>query len=176
MEDMRGCGAGEVLMDASLRNFLDTYEIKYILHEHPAVFTVAEAEEHCRHIHGLACKNLFLKSDAGRFYLFILPASKKADISAFRKRIGAQKTRFGTPEELKELLGLTPGSVSPFGLVNDTEHKVTVFIDEEVLSASIVTFHPNINTETLELKQEEFQKLFKATGHQAHTISSQGIV
>jgi Ala-tRNA(Pro) deacylase len=147
-------------MDEQLKEFLAAHGIEYVLHTHPAVFTVAEAELHCRHIPGLSCKNLFLKDDAGRFYLVVLPAAKRLDMKRFRGLIGVGKIRFGTDEELYSVLRLTPGSVSPFGLVNDSDMKAIVYVDEEVWDAAIVSFHPNINTETLELTQEAFRRFF----------------
>lgn len=152
-------------MERYLEEFLARHGIRYTPHAHAAVFTAAEAAIHCKDIPGLACKNLFMKDGADQFHLVILPDHKRLDMARFRQLIGAERLRFGNDEELMSLLRLTPGSVSPFGLVNDLEKKIVVHIDAEVWGAPVVTFHPNINTETLELLQGEFRKLFAGTGH-----------
>jgi len=151
-------------MDETLKEFLSRHDVVYELHTHPAVFTCEEAERHCAHIPGLACKNLFIKDDKGRFYLVILPATTRLDSAALRRTIGASKTSFGNEEELMRCLSLTKGSVSPFGLVNDKERQVTVIIDTAVWEADIVSFHPNRNDETLSLSQEMMRKFFTAAG------------
>ena len=103
------------------------------------VFTVEEARLHCYHIPGLHCKNLFLKdSIVKRFYLITLPATKKVEIKLLRKIVGAKKLSFAKPEELKRILNLDPGSVSPFGLINDDLNQVHYYIDKEVWNAEKV--------------------------------------
>ena len=137
----------------SPEQFLELHQITATLHEHPAVFTCEEAEIHCAHIPGLACKNLFLKGKSGRYFLLILPANKRTDLKKFAQTVGETKVSFASPEAMKEKLHLEPGSVSPFGLINDTEKSVEVHIDKEVHDAAIVGFHPNRNTATLELSK-----------------------
>ncbi|MBT4604419.1 prolyl-tRNA synthetase associated domain-containing protein [archaeon] len=149
-------------MDQNVQDFLDEHELKYKLHQHPAVFTCAEADIHCKGIPGTACKNLFLKSRKGNnFFLVILPANKKARLDELSKILEAKKLKFANENELKDSLGLLPGSVSILGLLNDSEKKVNLVIDKELWDAKIVGFHPNINTATLEFAQEEFHKLVK---------------
>lgn len=151
-------------MKESLKQWLAEHDIQYILHTHPAVFTVPEAKIHCGHISGTHCKNLFLKNKRdGQLYLVTIPSEKRLDLNQFRKMIGASKVRFAEPEVLSELLGITAGAVSPIGLVNDTEDKVIFMVDEEIWNAKEVCCHPNVNTETLQLLGSEFRKLIKAT-------------
>lgn len=152
-------------MEASLKQWLVEHKINYVLHTHPAVFTVPEAKEHCYHIPGAHCKNLFLKNKrSGQLYLITIPHDKRLDLNQFRRSIGAPKVRFGGPEDLLEVLGITPGAVSPIGLVNDTDHKVIFVIDEQIWNAEEVCCHPNINTETLQIPGSDFRKLITATG------------
>ncbi len=152
-------------MEDSLKEWLDNNNIQYILHTHPAVFTVPEAKIHCGHIPGTHCKNLLLKNTkSGQLYLVTIPHEKRLDLNQFRKMIGAPKIRFAGPEELSETLGITPGAVSPIGLVNDINDKVTFIIDENVWNAKEICCHPNVNTETLQISGGELQKLIKATG------------
>ncbi|MFX1344048.1 MAG: prolyl-tRNA synthetase associated domain-containing protein [Promethearchaeota archaeon] len=152
-------------MEESLKHWLTDHDIQYTLHTHPAVFTVPEARIHTGHIPGSHCKNLFLKNKkSGQLYLVTIPYGKRLDINQFRRMIGAPKVRFAGPEDLLEFLGITPGAVSPIGLVNDTNNKVIFIVDEEIWNADEVCCHPNVNTETLQIPGPEFQKLIRATG------------
>jgi Ala-tRNA(Pro) deacylase len=152
-------------MKDSLKEWLENKNIQYILHTHPAVFTVPEAKIHCGHIPGTHCKNLLLKNKKnGQLYLVTIPHERRLDLNQFRKMIGAPKIRFAGAEELSETLGITPGAVSPIGLVNDINNKVIFIIDENVWNAKELCCHPNINTETLQIDGGEFRKLIKATG------------
>jgi len=152
-------------MEESLKQWLRQHNIHYILHTHPAVFTVPEAKEHCGHIPGTHCKNLFLKNKkSGQLYLVTIPDEKRLDLNQFRKSIGAPKVRFAEPEDLLKILGITPGAVSPIGLVNDIENKVIFIVDQEIWNAKEICCHPNINTETLQIPGPDFRKLISATG------------
>jgi Ala-tRNA(Pro) deacylase len=151
-------------MKESLKQWLTDHDINYILHTHKAVFTVPEAKEHSGHIPGAHCKNLFLKNKKnGQLYLVTIPYDKKLDLNQFRRSVGAPKIRFAGAEDLLETMGITPGAVSPIGLVNDVENKVIFIIDKEIWDANEVCCHPNINTETLQIPGKDFQKLIKAT-------------
>lgn len=158
-------------MDATLKAWLEKQDIKYELHTHPAVFTVPEAKIHCGHIPGTHIKNLFLRNKkTDEYYLVTIPSEKRLDLKAFRKLIGAPKIRFASPEALLEILGLTPGAVSPLGLVNDTGHRAVFFLEKELWDAEILCVHPNINTETLQLQNEDFQRFVEATGTKIELI------
>jgi len=151
-------------MDASLNQWLADNDINYVLHTHPAVFTVPEAKEHCYHIPGTHCKNLFLKNKkSGQLYLVTIPHDKRLDLNQFRRSIGAPKIRFAEPEDLLETLGITPGAVSPIGLVNDTDNRVIFMVDKNIWNAEEICCHPNVNTETLQIPGSDFRKLIKAT-------------
>ncbi|UCC18415.1 MAG: prolyl-tRNA synthetase associated domain-containing protein [Promethearchaeota archaeon] len=153
-------------MEESLKQWLNNHNIKYVLHTHPAVFTVPEAKLHCGHIPGTHCKNLFLKNKkTGQFYLVTFPHDNRLDLNQFRKSIAAPKVRFAEPEDLSEILGITAGAVSPIGLVNDTNNKVSFIIDEIVWNAEEICCHPNDNTETLQIPRADFQKLIRSTGN-----------
>ena len=152
-------------MEDSLKHWLTDHNIHYVLHTHPAVFTVPEAKIHCGHIPGTHCKNLFLKNKkTGQLYLVTIPHEKRLNLNQFRRMIGAPKIRFAEPEVLAEVLGITPGAVSPIGLVNDSSNRVVFIIDELVWNAEEVCCHPNVNTETLQIPGVDFRKLIKATG------------
>src|SRR5262249_3866034 len=111
-------------------------------------------------------KNLFLRNQKGdRHYLVILPHSKRADLRAIADQIGDGKLSFASPERLMARLGLTPGSVSPFGLINDPGRTVRVVPARELKSAARLSFHPNVNTRTLVISGSDFQRFLEASGH-----------
>lgn len=140
--------------------------IEYERHEHPPVPTVEEAERYWSGIDATHCKNLFLRNQKGdRHYLVILPHAKKADLRSVAEQIGDGKLSFASPERLMARLGLMPGSVSPFGLVNDRDRVVRVVLDRELKAAERLSFHPNINTRTLVISSADFQKFLASCGN-----------
>lgn len=152
--------------EAKVCEVLDTLEIPYTRHEHPPVFTVEQAEQHWTNIEGVHCKNLFLRNKKGnRHYLVIAETSKPVDLRRLNEKLGDDRLSFGSPERLLWLLGLEPGSVSPFGLINDRQKEVMVILDEDLKSASRVNFHPNVNTATVGLSREDFEKFLAWTGN-----------
>ncbi len=145
-----------------IKTYLNKHHISFTEFTHPAVFTCEEAEMHCKHIPGIPAKNLFLKErNSKRFFLAIFPAKKVIRIADIEKIVGC-KLKFANEQDLQVLLGLTPGSVSPFGLINDVNKKVEVVIDQEIWNTTIVSFHPNVNTATLALEREQFHKFFES--------------
>jgi Ala-tRNA(Pro) deacylase len=140
-----------------VEDFLRANGISFVLHEHAPVFTSEELEQ--LDIPGLTAKNLFLRDQKStRFLLVILPVAKKTDLKNLGVTTGAGKLSFVNAERLKAKLGVEPGAVSPFGLLNNIEHDVEVFIDSDVTRATIVHFHPNRNTATLQLTSEMFTR------------------
>lgn len=149
-----------------LQKFLETNQIEYVLHEHPAIFSGEDAAKYFVNVPGVACKNLFLcDKKEQRFFLLVIPINKKADLKKFAKLVGVNKITFANHELLKEKLGLDPGSVSPTGILFDQKNEVDFYIDRELYEAERVNFHPNINTASLELSQEMFHKFLKAAEH-----------
>lgn len=142
---------------------LDALGIAYERVEHPPVFTAEEAALHWGHLRGTQCKNLFLRNKKGnRHYLVILEISKKADLRELVKVVGDDRLSFGSGERLMAELGLTPGSVSPFGLLNDPDGSVRVLIDADLRGAERLIFHPNINTASVILSWQDLER-FLAT-------------
>ena len=146
--------------------------IAYTRHEHPPVATVDEAETYWAGIDATHCKNLFLRNQKGnRHYLVIILHAKKADLRAVADQIGDGKLTFGSPERLMTHLGVTPGSVSPFGLINDRDHTVRVVLDRDLKSATRLTFHPNINTVTLTVSAADFARFLGACGNTVQYVT-----
>ena len=145
---------------------LSAQGIAFVRHEHDAVATVHEAAEHWAGIDAMHFKNLFVRNQKGtRHYLLIVRHSKRADLRAIAEQIGDGKLSFGSPERLMAHLGVTPGSVSPFGLIHDRDQKVRVVIDRDLKSADRVSFHPNINTVTITLSRSDFEKFLVGCGN-----------
>jgi Ala-tRNA(Pro) deacylase len=146
--------------------------IAFERHEHPPVATVDEAKQHWAGINATHCKNLFLRNQKGnRHYLVVLEHSKRADLRAVADQIGDGKLSFASPERLMTHLGLTPGSVSPFGLINDRDHAVRVVLDRDLKSATRVSFHPNINTATYVVSAADFARFLDACGNSVRHVT-----
>lgn len=141
---------------------LDQLGLSYVLHEHEPFFTCEDAEESYKKIPGGHSKNLFLRNRNGdQHYLFILESSKRADLKALAEQLGESPLGFASPERLQKHLGLTPGSVSPFGLIHDKDHHVIVLLDRSLLEYERLNYHPNINTATVEISREDFMKFLE---------------
>lgn len=138
--------------------------IAFDRYEHPPIATGDEGLEHWADIDAVHCKNLFLRNQKEtRHYLVILPVTRRADLRAVADQIGDGKLSFASPERLAKYLGVTPGSVSPFGLIHDHDRHVRVFLDRELKGAERISFHPNINTRTLVLAFADFERFLAAT-------------
>ena len=150
---------------------LDALGIQYTLFEHPPVFTAEEAAAHWGHIPGVAVKNLFLRNKKGdRHYLVILGIEKQADLRRLVHIIGDDRLSFGSPERLMTHLGVTPGGVSPLGLINDAAHAVRVIVDSDLRSAGQLIFHPNDNTASLTITGGDFVRFLESRGNSVRWI------
>jgi Ala-tRNA(Pro) deacylase len=150
---------------------LDALGIGYDKISHPPVFTAEEAALHWSEIDATQVKNLFLRNKKGdRHYLVILAISRQADLRHLVKIVGDDRLSFGSPERLMAHLGLTPGSVSPFGLIHDARHGVRVIIDEDLRRAERLIFHPNINTASLTISVPDFERFLDTMGNPVRWI------
>lgn len=160
-----------VAPDRAVEDYLRALDIAFERHDHPPVATVAEAESHWAGIDAFHAKNLFLRDQKGnRHFLVVLHFQRRGDLAAIGEHFGERKLGFASPERLLSHLGLTPGSVSPFGLINDPGHAVTLAIDGTLREAARVAFHPNVNTATLVVNTADFLRYLAAVGHQVHWI------
>lgn len=138
---------------------LEQLGIDYTVKQHPPVYTVEEVEKFWRDIPGTHCKNLFLRDQKGKkHYLVVMVHSKKVDMANLAGQIGDGRMSFASEERLKKHLGLTAGAVSPFGIINDPTGEVRVILDEELKGADKVSFHPNVNTATVTISFEDFER------------------
>lgn len=151
--------------ETRLFEFLDKLGINHSTIEHPALFTVEDGRDWHDKIPGLHCKNLFLKDRKDKIWLAVMPGNKRADLNRLEKRLGAPRFSFGKPELLTEVLKLTPGSVTPFGLMNDAQKRITVVLDADMLKAETVNFHPLRNTASTTIKAKDLVKFIEALGY-----------
>jgi Ala-tRNA(Pro) deacylase len=153
---------------------LDALGVRYERHEHPAVFHAEDAAKFWNPIAGVQCKNLFLRNKKGdRHYLVIVEISKRVDLKDLVKIVGDDRLSFGSPERLMQELGLTPGSVSPFGLINDTDGSVRVLIDRDLRGAAALIFHPNINTASVVISWDDLERFLATRRNVVRVISLQ---
>ena len=151
--------------ERKLLDRLESLGIAYTRIEHPPVYTVEQARSHWSDQAGVHCKNLFLRNKQGsRHYLVILEESKRADLKSLTRHLGGDRLSFASPQRLERILGLEPGAVSPFGLINDSGREVRVLIDQDLKGASMIYFHPNVNTATVGLSFDDFERFLQHCG------------
>lgn len=148
-------------------DFLDKLDIKYCRIDHEPADKMEACGEIDKALGVVICKNLFLcNRQKTRFYLLMMPADKPYRTRTFSKLAGSSRLSFGPPEEMEEMLDVTPGSVSILGLMNDKEKAVSLYIDEDVVKSDFVGCHPCINTSSLRLKTADIlEKFLPAVGH-----------
>lgn len=148
---------------------LEELHIPHRIVDHPAVFTVAESMEHIKDKRPI--KNLLIKEKGvGRKFLVIMDGETRLDMKAIEKLQGTRKLSFTNAEMLEETLGVTPGSVSVFGLLNDEALSVEVIVDERLLAEKELGFHPNENTATIFMPGEAFKTIIEHTKHKLHIM------
>lgn len=149
---------------------LDALGIEHDTTSHPALFTVADSQKLHVELPGGHSKNLFLKDKKGNLFLVVAEQSSQVDLKTLHKRIGSQRLSFGKPELLMDVLGMIPGSVNPFSLMNDTEKRCTLWLDEALISHELVNFHPLENTFTTTLKSVDLLRFLENIGFVANRI------
>lgn len=149
-----------------LYELLDKLSISFNYHEHPPIATIEDAKIHWKDLNSGRCKNIFFRNHKGdRHYLVILEHIRQLDIHDLEKRLKQGKLTFASDRRLKKYLGVEPGSVSPFGLINDEDHHVHLFIDEKLDEFERLSFHPNINTASLVVKKSDFIRFIHHVGN-----------
>lgn len=138
---------------------------------HAAVFTVEQGEAAWNGISGVHCKNLFLKDAKGRLWLVLAPHDRMIDLKKLPERIGSARLSFGSAPLLREVLGVEPGSVTPFALINDREKRVTVVLDSWLMAQPLVNFHPLTNTATTTLSSDDLRRFIRHCGHACMNVS-----
>ena len=139
--------------------------------EHEAVFTVEQSSKLERTLPGGHTKNLFLKDKKGALFLVVALGSARIDLKTLHKQLGSDRLSFGKPELLMEVLGVAPGSVTPFALINDTGRRVTVVLDQDMMRHERLNYHPLENTATTNIAREDFVAFIRACGHEPRVLA-----
>ncbi len=149
-----------------LYKILNELDIKFEYYEHPPVPTIEEAKKYWVDLKATHCKNIFFRNHKGnRHYLVILEHTQALNIHDLEKRLKQGKLSFASETRMIKYLGLKPGSVSPFGLINDKENHVYLFLDKNLRKSEKISFHPNINTASLVITFTDFEKFLDWTGN-----------
>jgi len=149
---------------ADLMAFLDAQGVVATTLDHPAVFRVGEGDEIKAALPGGHTKNLFLKDAKGQLWLISALGETQINLKTLHPVIGSARLSFGSPELMLETLGVTPGSVTAFGLINDTDHRIRFVLDADLATADPVNFHPLTNTATTAVSQADFRRFLAALG------------
>jgi Ala-tRNA(Pro) deacylase len=146
--------------------YLDQLGIAHKTVTHPAVFTVEEARTLRGAVAGGHTKNLFLRDKKGAPYLVVAGEDAQIELRSLHRLLGASgRFSFGSAELMRELLGVEPGAVTPFAVINDTSRQVTVVLDAAMMANAVLSFHPLVNTGTTTISREGLVKFLEATGH-----------
>ncbi|MDR4987863.1 MAG: prolyl-tRNA synthetase associated domain-containing protein [Bacteroidales bacterium] len=152
--------------DPKLYSLLKALNIPFDYYPHPAAPTVEEAARYWKDLDARHCKNLFFRNHKGnRHYLVVLDFRQALNIRDLEQRLKQGKLTFASPKRLMKYLGITPGSVTPLALFNDTQKHVHVFLDEQLANASSISFHPCINTASLVISYADFLRFLKHCGN-----------
>tara|TARA_R110000751_G_scaffold107645_7_gene203910 strand:- start:9763 stop:10281 length:519 start_codon:yes stop_codon:yes gene_type:complete len=146
---------------------LDELGIAHTTKRHPAVFTVAESQSLRDEIPGGHTKNLFLKDKKDQYFLVTVEEDAVVDLKTIHTLIGARgRVSFGKPERLMEFLGLLPGSVTAFGVINDRDHRVRMVLDESLLKHDVINAHPLRNDATTSIGRDDLLRFLQSTSHE----------
>ncbi len=137
---------------------------------HPAVFTVDESKALRGDLPGAHSKNLFLKDKKGGYWLVVTLEDRNIDLKTLRHQIGAAQLSFARPERLKEILGIDPGSVTPFAVMNDTQNQVRVVLDAEMMACQLLNYHPLTNTASTAITPEGLVAFIRSCGRQPSIV------
>ncbi len=147
-------------------DYLTSNNIEYSWYTHDEAPTIEIARTQWRADGSKHCKNLFFRNHKGnRHYLVVLDCERDLHIHDLEQRLHQGKLTFASPRRMAQYLGLCPGSVSPFGLINDSENHVHLFIDENLKKEESLSFHPNDNRATVVISQQEFMRYLSMVGN-----------
>jgi len=156
---------------ADLLHRFKSLGIEAAIAEHPPVFTVEEARALRGTIPGGHCKNLFLKDEKGSIWLIVCLEGARVDLKALPAKIGSKRLTFGKPDLLMEVLGVEPGAVTPFGLVNDTAARTQVILDEPMMREELLNYHPLRNDATATIRAADLLAFIRSCGHEPRIVA-----
>ncbi len=145
---------------------LDALGIQHTTVKHPPVFTVEQATRLRGQVAGGHTKNLFLRDKKYELYLVVALEDAEIDLKGLHRQLGASgRFSFGSSDLLREVLGVDPGAVTPFGAINDTQSRVTVVLDAAMMEHETLNYHPLVNTMTTSIRRDDLVKFLQSTGH-----------
>ena len=159
------------LSRADLMARFSSLGIETTTREHPPVFTVEEAQALRGQIPGGHCKNLFLKDEKGAVWLIVCLEDARIDLKSAPARIGSRRLSFGKPDLLMALLGVEPGSVTPFGLINDGDNRITVILEERMMKEPLLNYHPLSNDATTTIASADLLTFIRSCGHEPRIVA-----
>ena len=152
----------------------DRLGIEVANHSHEPVYTVEEAKALRGQLPGAHCKSLFLRNKKGRYWLVVCEENRQVDLRALGDLLGSGRLSFASADRLMSVLGVIPGSVTPFALINDRERIVTVVLDRTMMAETPLNYHPLVNTMTTAIARDDLVKFVEACGHAPHIIDLGG--
>ena len=150
---------------------LNELGIPFQIVEHEPVLTTEQADRFIEGIEGVRTKTMFLTNKKKRnFYLVIIDDAKRLDMDVFKEIVEENRVKMASAETLNDKMMLLPGTVSPFGLLNNRDRDIQVYFDQEIVSEERMCFHPNTNEKTFFVNTEDLFTFLKAIGYEAHVI------
>ena len=154
-----------------VKEYLNSIGIEFKIVEHEPTYTTEEADKYIEGHDGVRTKTMFIcNKKKTNYYMIIMDDSKRLDINKFKEIVSEKQMKMASEEALKEKLGIEPGMVSPFGLLNNDEKDVKIYMDKEIITEEIMTFHPNYNTKTLFITTKDLFKYFENIGYELNII------
>lgn len=157
-----------------LFGYLDTLGIAHPTVTHPPLFTVEQSRALRGQIAGSHTKNLFLKDKKGTLFLVVALEDAAIELKSLHQRLGAGRFSFGSAELMRDVLGIEPGTVTPFAVFNDAAHRVTVVLDRAMMGNAVLNFHPLTNTMTTSIASDDLLRFLAATGHAPRIVAVSG--
>jgi len=164
------CSAAMAHTPETLFRRFDELGIPYQNHSHPPLFTVADSKALRGQLPGGHCKSLFLKDKRGALHLLVASEDRAVDLKQLKKRLGVGNLSFASPDLLHEVLGVRPGAVTPFGLINDIGNRVHVMLDKGMLAHDPLNYHPLVNDQTTSIAPRDLIAFIESCGHAPEVI------
>ena len=154
-----------------VKEYLNALGIQFKIVEHEPAYTTEEADKYIEGHEGVRTKTMFIcNKKKTNYYMIIMDDSKRLDMNKFKEIVSGKQMKMASEEVLKEKLGIEPGMVSPFGLLNNDEKDVKIYMDKQIITEEIMTFHPNDNTKTLFITTKDLFKYFENIGYEINII------
>ena len=154
-----------------VKEYLNSIGIEFKIVEHEPAYTTEEADKYIEGHDGVRTKTMFIcNKKKTNYYMIIMDDSKRLDMNKFKEIVSEKQMKMASEEVLKEKLGVKPGMVSPFGLLNNDEKDVKIYMDKEIITEEIMTFHPNDNTKTLFITTNDLFKYLENIGYELNII------